>query len=228
MSDFIRDSVLGPSDNALPVGPGALYRATAPAATDVLTITDPSTGHVYQTTRGAAQKQHNADMKHKLFGSLALSALYATALHHGLKKKLPPVLTVPAGIFLGVKTYGLGKNLLSPLRNPEYITDQGIAVPGNTEFVKASALSAPALLDKIAFDIIERVGDTPDPIAALHAKIAAHAPRSAIAAFLGHPSDDQEKAAALIEGLEKFSDTVSEPELDFHAFGTRVGSLLLS
>lgn len=228
MSDYIRSQAFGPSSLNLPVGPGALYRATEPAATDVLTLTDPTSGHVYQTTRGAAQKQHHENMKHKLFGSLALSALYATALHHGLKKKVPLWATLPVSGFLGVKTYNVGQDLLSPLRNPEYITDQGISVPGNTEFVKASAISAPTLLDKIAFDVIERVGDVPRPIDALQLKVAYYAPDSAIAKFLLHPSDEQEKAAALIEGLEKFSDTVSAPEVDFHAFGTRVGSLLLS
>ena len=73
-----------------------------------------------------------------------------------------------------------------------------------------------------AFDVIERVGDRPDPVRALAAKIASHAPRAAISSFLLIDADDTEKAAALCAGIEV-------PDgVDMLLLAERVGSLLLS
>jgi hypothetical protein len=238
LSDYLQDKIFGPSEfmGDLPFGPGAFYRATSPAKTDLLTMTDPNTGHVYRTTRGAAQEAHNKNMAHKLFGAALLSGGYYAGLNQLIGRSLGPswlkglaqVASIPASIFAGTKTYELGRDALDPYRNPEYVTDQGIRVPGSTEFVKMSALKAPTYLDKVAFDVIERVGARQDPLGALRAKISAHDSRSAIARFLNSSNSDSEKAAALCSGIEYDSGELRPNEVDLDALGERVGALLLS
>jgi hypothetical protein len=237
MTDYMRSAVYGPSKNfqSLTVGPGALYRASEPPRTDVLTMTDPQTGHMYQTTRGAAQQQHHADMKHKLFGTALLTALYGTGLYHGARRLIPRLpsglamaAAIPAGLFLGHKTYDAVQDVVSPHRNPYYITDQGIEVPGNTEFSKVSSLTEPAYLDKLAFDVIERVGAVASPLSTLTLKVASVAPSSAIARLLVSNAGDDEKIAALCFGIENDEDPVRPPEVDSSALSQRIGALLLS
>jgi hypothetical protein len=291
MSDYIRAQAYGPErvfPNA-PVGPGALYRASEPARTDVLTLTDPATGHMYQTTRGAAQDQHHANMKHRLAGTALATALYGAGIY-GLGKmirrkaplaaraageflrdkapaipkayeaaknripgryaqplaqlgqaikynasKLAPVARAAPWVagaaaagYLGNKTYGALHDEVSPLRNQSYITDQGIEVPGNTEFAKASALTEPTYFDKVAFDVIERVGDVADPIRALTLKIAHQGASSVIANLLLADLDDDEKVAALCSGIENDDDPIRPPEVNLQALSGRIGAILLS
>ena len=232
MTDYVRDSLLGPSDTDagfnMPIGPGAHYRATMPGRTDVLTMTDPMTGHVYQTTRGAAMDAHKAAMGHKLVGSLALGTGYMFALDHLLNKKVPWWVRAPVAGYAGMKTYEVGQDRLRPWRNPEYITDQGIVVPGNTEFAKVGALTPSTYFDKVIYDVVERTGDIAAPVQRLNAKIAAHDPYSTIARFLNSQSTYAEKAAALCDGLEYYSEPVGIPEIDFESLSARIGGLLLS
>jgi hypothetical protein len=117
---------------------------------------------------------------------------------------------------------------VSPLRNQTYITDQGLEVPGNTEFVKASALTDPAYLDKVAFDVIERVGDVPDPMSALTLKVAYQSTSSAISQLLLADMDDTEKVAALCSGIESDHGPVQPPEVNLQALSGRIGAILLS
>lgn len=211
------------------------YPLEAPK-TDVLTMTDPSTGHMYQTTRGAAQAADAANMKHKLYGSALLSGAYYAGLkslvnkatNPGRVRQIASLAAVPAAMYGGVKTYNAAQKAFVPQRNPSYITDQGIEVPGNTEFVKGASLTIPTYLDKVAFDVIERVGVIEDPLRALREKISAHAPRSLIARFLNSSSSDSEKAAALCSGIEYDSGELRPNEVDLDALGERVGTLLLS
>lgn len=242
MSDYIRYEAYGPqSDLApnLPIGPGALYRASQPARTDVLTMSDPNTGHVYQTTRGAAQQQHNENMNHRLAGTALMTALYGAGLYGGWKSltsKAPmlshipgmPLLGAAAAGYLGHKSYSALHRGSDPLRNPSYITDQGIEVPGNTEFMKAAALTEPAYLDKVAFDVLERVGDVADPLSALTLKVARHNGSNVISQLLLADLADDEKAAALCSGIEDESDPVRPPEVNLHALSGRIGAILLS
>ena len=230
LSDYGRELAYGPIDGIpdLPFGPGASYRSRAPARTDLLTLTDPNTGQMYQTTRGAGEAAHDARMKHQIFGSALLSAGYMAALNHVLNPSVPWWLKAPLALGAGIKTYDAGQAFRSPYHRSEYLTDQGIRVPGNTEFVKVSALTRPTYFDKVAFDVIERVGVAQDPITALHAKVAAHAPRSAISRFLMADGDDSEKAAALCSGLEEGADPLHPPEVNLGALSERIGNLLLS
>jgi hypothetical protein len=234
ISDYLRDSAYGPS-RVLPdfhIGPGAAYRAYAPARTDVLSMTDPSTGSVYQTTRGSAQKSHNVAMKHKIFNTLALSGVYGAGLHalsnRYLGGKVPMWAILPAALLAGHKTYEPVQHFLDPNRNPEYLTDQGVRVPGTTEFAKVAALTVPTYFDKVAFDIIERVGDSPDPQRAMQNKVAAHDAASSISKFLMVNASLEEKAAALCAGIESVADPLYPPNVDLRALSERVGSLLLS
>lgn len=240
LSDFVEQRAHGPIEplSDMPVGPGALYRASEPPRTDVLTITDPSTGHMYQTTRGAAEKAHNQNIKQKLFGAAILTAAYGGALHHGIKhvfhprvsSKVPWWALLPAAGYGAYKTVNLGDQVGSAigLRNPVYITDQGIAVPGNTEFAKVGALTEPTYLDKVAFDIIERAGTTVDPMSRLLYKVASKDPSSLISRLLTSDYSDSEKAAYLCSNIEDDSDPLRPPVVDLDALSDRVGSLLLS
>lgn len=241
MSDYARSEAYGPSGYNLPVGPGALYRASEPGRSDVLTMTDPHTGHMYQTTRGAAQDQHHANMKHRLAGSALATALYGAGMYAGGKalankypvlNKIPKALPWAAGVaaagYLGDKTYKGLRDEASPLRNKTYVTDQGLEVPGNTEFVKASALTDPAYLDKVAFDVIERVGDVPDPMSALTLKVAHQNTSSAISQLLLADMSDDEKVAALCSGIENDHGPIQPPEVNLQALSGRIGAILLS
>lgn len=197
---------------ALPVGPAALYRASAPARTDILTLTDPNTGHVYQTSRGAAQDAHNARTKHQIAGTTLLTMLYGL----GLSKALPRaswLLKAPAAVGGAMATMKAKDVLFPATRNPEYITDQGITVPGSTEFAK---LSATTVCDALIFDYLER-GVEDD--AGLRRKIAAFDPRSRITSFLSTPTSDGIKASSFLN---------SEGRLEVpHLFDT-LSALLLS
>ena len=234
MSDYVRDMAYGPIEGVgnLPFGPGEAYRASAPPKSDILTMTDFNTGHVYQTTRGAGQAAHNSNMKNKLFGSAVLSAGYMAALHQlakrGLKKSVPWWVIAPLGIGAGIKTYDGVTEAARPFRNPEYLTDQGIRVPGNTEFAKVSSITLPTYLDKVAFDVIERVGDTYDPMVALQQKVAWRAPASAIGRLFSVQAEESEKAAALCSGIESGADSLQPPEVNLGALSERIGNLLLS
>ena len=230
LTDYARDTAYGPIDGLpdLAVGPGAMYRVSAPAKTDVLTMTDPYLGHVYQTTRGAGEAAHHANTKQKIVGSALISAGYMAALHHLLNSGVPWWVKAPLAVGGGVKTYDALHEFKNPYRNTEYLTDQGLRIPGNTEFVKVSALTLPTYLDKVAFDVIERVGDPNEPIRALHHKVAAYAPESAIGRFLMASASDAEKAAALCSGLESGADPLHPPEVNLDALSERLGNLLLS
>lgn len=135
---------------SLNVGPGARYRASEPPRTDVLTITDPFTGHVYQTTRGAAMDAAINDTKKRLLNTALFGGLYAAGLHVGLGGALGRY-AVPAGLALGYATDRFARRAPAPYRHPTYLTDQGVPVSGGTEF-KAAALTPAAWAAKLAMD----------------------------------------------------------------------------
>lgn len=197
---------------AVPVGPAALYRAQAPARTDMLTITDPNTGHVYQTMRGAAQDAHNARSKHQLAGTTLLTMLYSLGLNKAVPKA-PWLLKAPVAVGGAVATMRGVNNLFPSTRNPEYLTDQGVMVPGTTEFAK---LSAASVCDTLVFDYVERGVDSDE---ALRAKVAAFDRNARIARFLSEPSEDGTKAAAFLD---------PKGHIDVPRLFDVLGSLLLS
>lgn len=178
-----------------PMGLAGGYSARMAPKTDTLTLTDMNTGHQYQTTRGAAQAAALANKKHELVGSALLASAYGLGMNHlGITKKLPGWFKYPAAAVAGNATYRLGQRIARPNRNPEYMTDQGIAVPGNTEFTKASAVDAltpTVVLTKMAADFYERTGDVRDPVSALSRKISAALPGTKIAVFFSWPASSQ-------------------------------------
>lgn len=151
----MRQQAYAPSDDFpdFGIGPGAAYRAAEPPRTDMLTVTDPYTGHVYQTTRGTAMDASRADVKDRLLRTGLFGGLYAAGLHLGLKGGLG-LWSVPAGLALGASTDRFLRRSSPPYRNPLYQTDQGIPVSGGTEFKQASAWAA-----KLAEDLHERSSD---------------------------------------------------------------------
>jgi hypothetical protein len=134
---------------------GASYRAYEPRRTELLTMTHPMTGEQYQTTRGAAMQASKENVKQELIGTALLGALYAGGLRAVFKGDgLIGSAAIPLGLAAGYVTQKKLKH--SKPRNPYYITDQGIPVPGNTEFVKVSAANT---LHKVAFDLVDRTGE---------------------------------------------------------------------
>lgn len=153
ISDFLSPTVYDTID--VGIGPGTTYHYNDPPKTDILTMTDPSTGHSYQTTRGAAQASQKQNIKHHIAGSALLSGLY----YHGLNKlfggRLPWYINLPTSMYGADRTMNFITNTLAPpTRYPSYMTDQGISVPGSTEFKKVSNVMYTTLLDKIASDCL--------------------------------------------------------------------------
>lgn len=198
--DYARQVAFDPRSEALPIGPGAAYRAYEPARTEVLTMTHPVTGEQYQTTRGAAMSAHKEEMKSELLGTALLGTLYAGGLRKALGDRAG-MWTLPAGGLAGYLTMKKLKGATTSVRNPYYMTDQGIPVPGNTEFVKVSSLHRPSAADavhKSAFDYVERTGHA--DYGTLLNKIAAEG-GGRYAYWLANTSLD-EKVAALVQGAE--------------------------
>jgi len=152
MKNVLRQQVYEPRDE-LPtfgLGPGARYRAAEPPRTDILTMTDPYTGHVYQTTRGAAMAASTQDARKRLLNTALFGGLYAAGLHAGLGGALG-AWSLPAGLALGAVTDHFVQRAPRPYRNPTYMTDQGVPVSGGTEFKQASVTPS-AWAAKLASD----------------------------------------------------------------------------
>ena len=165
--NVLRQQVFEPGVTpSLDIGPGARYRAAEPPRTDVLTVTDPFTGHVYQTTRGAAMDASTNDVKKRLLNTAIFGGLYAAGLHVGLGGALGRY-AVPAGLALGYATDRNARRAPAPYRHPTYLTDQGVPVSGGTEF-KAASLSPAAWAAKLAVDARRAAfaGRPMDPVSA--------------------------------------------------------------
>lgn len=164
VGDVLRDRAFSPwTDEPTAPGPGAHYRAGEPPRSDLLTMTDPYTGHVYQTTRGAAMDAERSDVKSRLRNTAIFTGLYAAGLHHLLGgKALHTLAALPVAAGLGHVTERAVRKSFPPYRNPGYLTDQGVPVSGGTEF-KAAALTPSAWAEKLAHDAdlgatLERIG----------------------------------------------------------------------
>ena len=107
------------------------------AYTTPLTLSDPVSGQVYGTTRGAAIRAHDEIAKRNLYkvlgGATLLGGAYkliGSGLDYAGRGKLKP-LAAMALAGLGVSQFpGMGKH---------YVTDQGVPVPVSTELAKVSA-----------------------------------------------------------------------------------------
>lgn len=218
-------------------GPGYLHGAQEPPRTDLLTMTDPNTGQVYRTTRGAAMQADTTDAK-ALLGS---AAMIGVPLFFGLGrfKALHGVLGTglraagSAAVALPAAKWLVGVN--RPYRNPTYVTDQGIPVSGGTEFKGAEYLESPlgmtALLNKCAFDYYERLHQIPSGSwqTALVEKIARQTPSSAFVHFLQNASPLSEKAAWLASTTENPNHSDFDiPDVDLAPLAARIGTLLTS
>lgn len=112
-------------------------RDTPDPRTSPLTVTDPATGTVYGTTRGAAISAHDEIAKKNLLKALGGAALLGGSyklLGSGLERlghgKLKPLLALSLGT-LGVTQF--------PKMGPHYMTDQGVPIPTLTEMVPKQA-----------------------------------------------------------------------------------------
>jgi hypothetical protein len=119
------------------------WRESPEPLTTQLSVTDPTTGTQYQTTRGAAMAAHDEIAKKNLMKTLGGAGLLAAGYKlfgSGLDRagygKLKPLL----GLSLG--TVGA---LNIPKMGPHYMTDQGVPVPTLTEMVPKQASAASSL-----------------------------------------------------------------------------------
>lgn len=222
--DVFRDRAFSPWRDmpVAQVGPGAAYRAAEPPRTDMLTVTDPYTGSVYQTTRGAAMDASRSDVKSRLGNAAILSGLYAAGIHHFVGKKPSLLRTLalsPVAAGLGFGTERLLHHAFSPTRNPHYLTDQGVPVSGATEF-KTASVTPEEWAEKLAYDLVERVGSA--DYGKLLRRVAYEAPHFAKWASL--PLREQVRALTL--DAEDDSDPAALPTLDLPAFRENVWRLL--
>ncbi len=218
----------------MPVGPGYRYHATQPAKTDLLTMTDPQTGQTYNTTRGAGMEADAAHQKHILAASAMASLAYGAALSKVPYLNKSKLLVGGGALALGYPTGKALVNNLGGYRHPEYMTDQGLPVSGNTEFMKSSSapVSPGVLFVKMAYDYAERLPNanaaTQDLETLLYGKIV-HAGIDQNMSMFMHPVDLQQKVAWFTEGLEQVGAEDGDPlSLDIEKFAERLGTLLTS
>jgi hypothetical protein len=121
----------------------AQYREEIPYNTP-LSITDPSSGTQYRTTRGAAVRAHDEIAKRNLYKVLGGGALLGGAyklMGAGLSSKGLGKLKPLVGVGLGA----LGLSQV-PSMGKHYMTDQGVPIPTLTELAKYSAAGGMASL----------------------------------------------------------------------------------
>ena len=221
------------------------YREEEPAWTDALTVTDPGTGARYQTTRGAARDAHDDIAKRQLGKMLGGSLLLAGAhkvVSAGLPKAYRPLSLGTAGL--------LGYTHLRPDFGPQYMTDEGVAIPATTEMrqVRTAALrgtalpvlGAAALVAGLSHDYQSRLsrGDrVGDPDAPFHRrlfdKVEQYHHNHPALAFLsnlglyGLGRDAIGKFASGDSVTEQYNDGVHLPDVDVDRVAEKLGALLI-
>lgn len=194
-----------------PFGPGYAHGAKEPPKTDVMTMSDPNTGSVYRTTRGASQAAADENYKSLMGRAALMSGAYSLGLG------MNPALAAAAGYATSRK----GHEFLHPYHGVSYQTDQGPILAGNTEFAKMSATS---VLNKLAMDYFSVSKDGEKGVLALVAKSSPMGPK--LAAALEGPLSS--KVALLFASDEKSSeDATQPPELDFDLTARKLGGLLV-
>lgn len=104
------------------------YRDEEPRWTDTLHLSDPATGQLYATTRGAARDAHDAIAKKQLAKMIGGAALLGGA-YKLLAPNIPAVMRPVAAGTLGL----LGYRHLRPNMGPHYQTVEGVNIPTITE-----------------------------------------------------------------------------------------------
>jgi len=217
--EMIRDEIFAPSTLfQTSIGPGARYRAVSPPKTQLLTITDPNTGHSYQTTRGSAQEANKVESKNTILGSSILGTMYAGGLRMALGPRAG-LWTLPVGLAAGYGTFkGIRALTPKPYRNPVYMTDQNTPVSGGTIFEKMSSVK---VAHRDAYDYIERGAINHKGLINKLFKQGAFE----FAQFVNQPLDYQVSFItknAEIEGDDEFSFST----LDLTKFSTNIHSIL--
>jgi len=214
--------------------PRALRKEEAPN-TDLLTLTDPSTGVDYATNRGAAIKMHDSIARSqlaKVLGGATLLAGGAKIVSAGLPDPLKPLSWGTAAL--------MGNSLLRPDYGPHYMTHQGVSIPAGTELKKISSagdlasvalpvLGTTALVAGLGHDYEARqraghVMHHPD----------ASLPSKAFDATSKYVHDNPASSTLLgllLYGMgkgqfmKKAADTVTLPEIDIDALAEKIGCL---
>lgn len=197
-------------------GPGYSYGAREPARTDVLTMTDPQTGEVYKTTRGASQAAADANYRSLLGHTALLHGAYALGLG------MPSAAALPLAYLSSRKAH----DFLHPYHGVSYPTDQGPVLAGNTEFVKASAwqVRPTSWLNKLALDYLALAeGD----VALLRTVAAQSAAGAKLAAALDAPGLPGKVALLFADDEGGGDDATEPPALDFAAAARKLGGLLV-
>jgi hypothetical protein len=198
---------------------------TAAPKTDMLSVTDPNSGQVWKTQRGAAQDADHTNRKSTLGAAALLSTLYGVALGRDLPLVGAPLKNSPwrwpVAITAGALTAGPATDLVKQRRPGQYLTDQGVPVPQGTEFAKSSGLKQTTVLDKLAADYQERAPG-PCPAEDLAARLAS-TPWLASAA---RGEDLAAKVAALFADAIVFDADGLGADLDPMVAALRLGRLL--
>lgn len=112
--------------------PGFMRPGQEPPLSQLLEVQDPSTGRMYQTTRGAARDAHDAIARAELGKMVGGGALLAAAYKIlSMSPKLRPF-RLPIGAGLGYAGY----KTLPPDMGPTYETTSGESIPYLTEMVE--------------------------------------------------------------------------------------------
>ena len=202
----LHDTGLPLAGRGASMGPGYAYGAREPAKTDLLTMTDPQTGAVHKTTRGAAQAAADQNYRSLLGKAVLLHGAYSMGLG------MPMVAAAPLALESSKKLH----TALHPYYGVSYQTDQGPVLAGNTEFAKSSGLKATSVLNKLALDYLEA-----SPLG--EAGVLASLPAKLAAAFSS--TDLTAKVSMLMSSDEDESD---EPVIPFEAAARKLGALLVA
>lgn len=134
-------------------------RPDEPAWTDVLNVTDPSTGSTYATTRGAVREMKDEISRKELARIAATAAAMgvgARAVAGAVPKPLSPLVYGATG---AAAMAGFGG--LRPDYGAHYTSDEGIPVPVQTELAKTSSAgelaSSAALVAALGHDYESRL-----------------------------------------------------------------------
>lgn len=214
----------------------AAIRTEEPNWTDPLTVTDPSTGTQYGTTRGAARDSHDAIARKQLAKIVGGGALLAGAhkvVSAGLPAALRPLSAAAAG--------AIGYSTLKPEWGPQYMSDQGVAIPMITELRKTSdvrsialpILGSAALVAALSHDYAARLRrGEPAPTAdsdfgdrAAHT-LGRHAYDHPGLSFIGGLGA-YGLGKSLLGKIAAVEDSVRLPALDVDSIAEKLGSLLI-
>lgn len=221
-------------------------RDEEPRWTDTLHVTDPSTGQLYQTNRGAARSAHDEIAKKQLMKMVGGAALLGGAyklITPNIPKVLHPLAAGTAAI--------LGYQHLRPNMGPQYRTEEGVDIPTLTELhaVKSGSefgaglpiLGSAALVAALGHDYESRlrrgypVGQPDQPIhrqlvdqlGAYSADHPALAFLSNLAVYGGVRGLAKKFAAHMQDALSDIQDSVLLPAVDVDVAAEKLGHVVV-